>query len=397
MAMSTDDKRFSKYRLMTPGPVPIPYGVLEVLAEPMIHHRTPQFQEILVSVQQKLQKSFLTKQPVLIHTATGSGAMESALVNTLNKKDKVLCIVSGKFGERWRDMCHAFGFQVIEIAVPWGDAVSLESVQKSFSINPDIKAVLCQACETSTGTQHPIQDLADYIRNNTKALFMVDAITAIGAMTLPMDEWGIDVMVSGSQKAFMLPTGISFISLSPKAWKAVETCKTPRFYFDLLLEKTAHEKQDTYYSAPVSMIKALNVSLDLLVEANLEKAILRSHKLAKVTRMAGEAMGLKVFSKAPSPSVTALLLPEDIDSQKVREEMESKYNVTVMGGQDQLKGRILRIGHLGWIQNEDLEVCIEAMGRAIINVGPKSSLKLTEAKIVNTIRLVREQLEMKLA
>lgn len=382
---------------MTPGPVPVPPEVLEILAQPMIHHRTPEFQRVYKSVCQKLKQTFLTEQPVFLHTATGSGAMESALVNTLSPGDHVLAIVSGKFGERWAQMARAYGMTVTEINVPWGQAVQGYEVEKELDANPKIRAVLCQASETSTATQHPIQEIAAIVKKHPGAVFMVDAITAIGAMTLPMDEWGLDVVVSGSQKAFMLPTGISFITLSEKAWKLSAEATCPRFYFDLRLELEAYKKNDTHFSAPVSMIKALDRALDFLTGSELEKAVMRSQKMAAITRRACESMGLHIYSKSPSSAVTAIELPKDIDSQKVRDRMETHYNVTVMGGQDQLKGRILRIGHLGWIQNEDLEICIEAMGLALLDVAPESSLGLTKDKIQKAVQSLQQELQQKIA
>lgn len=354
---------------MTPGPVPLSPAVREILSAPMIHHRTPEFEAVLKSVLQKLKKTFLTKQPVFMHAATGSGAMESAIVNTLSPGDEVLTIVSGKFGERWAKMAETFGIKSHVLNVTWGEAVKVSDVERMLQSLPQVKAVFCQACETSTATVHPIREIADLVRRRENTLFIVDAITALGAMPLAMDDWGIDVVVSGSQKAFMLPTGLSFIALSEKAWKFNQSAKCPRFYFDLAQEKKALEKGETFFSSAVSHVRALDIALDSLTDTALSVSIRRCETLAEVTRKAGELYGLKVFSKAPSPAVTALVVPEGIDGAKLRDHLESEYNVTVMGGQDQLKGKIIRIGHLGYITDDDMYATFEALGLALRDLG----------------------------
>lgn len=365
--MKTEKNR--PYRLMTPGPVPLSPIVREILGQPMIHHRTPEFEKVLKSVGQKLKKTFLTSQPVFMHASTGTGAMQSALTNTLNPGDKVLAIVSGKFGERWAKMSEIIGCQVSVMNVEWGSAVKVEDVAEFLKKNPDTRAVLCQACETSTATQHPIEALGKLISEYKETLFIVDAITGLGAMPLPMDEWHLDVVISGSQKAFQLPTGLSFIALSAKAWNINKNVKKPDFYFDLRLEKKAIEKGETHFSSVVPLVRALDSVLDGLVDDRLEKAIKRSQLLAQVTRDAGQLLKCPAFSKSPASSVTALMVPEGVDGQALRDLMESKYYVTVMGGQDQLKGKILRIGHLGYITNDDMCATFGVLSLALIELG----------------------------
>ena len=375
---------------MTPGPVPLSPEVREILAQPMIHHRTPEFEKVLKSVSAKLKKTFLTNESVYMHAATGSGAMESAIVNTLNAGDKVLALVSGKFGERWRDMARRHGCEVLEINAPWGEPVNPKEVQALLQKSPDIRAVLCQACETSTATSHPIQEIASLVREYPQMLFMVDAITGIAAMRLKMDEWGLDVIVSGSQKAFMLPTGLSFISLSKKAWQANAGVKNPGFYFDLRGEKKSLEKGETHFSSVVPLIRALDVVLDELIDTNLEKTIARSKKLAEVTRLAGEKLGFKVYSKSPANSVTALLTPAGVDGAKIRDHLESEYNITVMGGQDQLKGKIIRIGHLGYITDDDMVATFECLALTLRDLG----VPVTEQKVAEIAAFVKTQLSL---
>lgn len=345
--------------LLAPGPVQLHPEVQKILAQPMIHHRTPEFDQILKNVLTQLRFFFQTAQPVFMHTSTGSGAMESALVNVLSPNDEVLAIVSGKFGERWADMAEVYGAKVQRLNVPWGKAVDCAEVEKILTQNKNIKHVLCQACETSTATAHDINKLGHLIKN-TDALFIVDGITAVGAYEMPMDRWNIDVLVAGSQKAVMLPTGLSFISLSQKAWAVAENARTARYYFDLRRERKANQSGETLFSAPVPLVKALNFILNRIEEIGLEKHFAQLRRRADCTREISQLMGLTLYSDSPSDSVTALNVPAGIDGAKLREHLEKKYHVTVMGGQDQAKGKILRIGHMGYITDVHL---VETMHR----------------------------------
>jgi aspartate aminotransferase-like enzyme len=345
--------------------VPLPPDVLKVLAEPMIHHRTPEFEEIFKRVLNNLKKVFLTTQPVFIHTSTGSGAMESALVNTLSPGDEILCVISGKFGERWAEMAQSFDLKIHRLNVTWGEPLKVSDVQKLLHTHPQIKAVLTQACETSTGVVHPIQELSEVV-SKTPALLMVDAITALGALPLPMDDWKLDIVIGGSQKAFMLPTGLSFIALSERAWKLTETARCPRFYFDLRREKKANDSGESFFSTAVAHIKALDAVLNwMMSQGGLAVIQNRIKDLSEATQAACQELGLKVFARTPSPSLTAIAMPEFIDGQKVRAEMEKTHRVTVMGGQDQLKGKVIRMGHMGFISNEDLHEGLKALVASI--------------------------------
>ena len=374
--------------LLTPGPVPVPPEVLEILAQPMEHHRTPNFEKVFTRVRENLKTVFGTKQPVFIHTSTGSGAMESALVNTLNRGEEVLSIVSGKFGERWADMAEVFGLKVHRLNVNWGEAVDPRAVEQFLSSHKSIRAVLTQACETSTGVLHPIAALAN-ITAKTEALLIVDGITAVGALPLPMDELGIDVLIAGSQKAFMLPTGISFVALSPRAWQRAQTANLPRYYFDLRKEKEANDRGESYYSTAVIHIKALDVVLQWVEKRVIDFLYKRIGSLAKASREAGKAMGLNSFAKSPSTSLTALLLPEGIDGQKARANIESKYGVTLMGGQDQLKGKILRIGHMGYISNEEMITAFESIAKALNDQKPNT---VSDDQLKNAVEILKREL-----
>lgn len=349
---------------MTPGPVPLPQEVLDILALPMEHHRTPEFVALFNRVLGNLKKVFLTEEPVFVQTSTGSGGLESALVNTLSPGDKVLAIVSGKFGERWAEMAETFGAQVTRLNVEWGKVVRVEEVEDHLKRDPSIKAVLTQACETSTAVLHPIRELAQLTRTR-ETILMVDAITALGALPLPMDEWGLDVVIGGSQKAFMLPTGLSFISFSKKAWKMTESSKMPKFYFDIRAEKEANDAGESLFSSSVTHMRALDLVLDIFLKQGMHRVYERIQALSRSTIEAAREMGLSILSEVPSPSVTAIKVPDGIDGQKVRGDIEKTERVIVMGGQDQLKGKIIRIGHMGAISDDDQLKTLRALANSL--------------------------------
>jgi len=363
------------YLLMTPGPVQIPPEILRVLAEPMIHHRTPIFESIFATTLARLRDIFQTKQPVFVHTSTGTGAMESAVVNTLSPGDEVLCVVSGKFGERWAEICEIYGAKVVAINVPWGEAIQPQEIQSALNKNPKIRAVFCQACETSTGVLHPIRAVAEIVKQFPQTIFVVDAITALGVTELPMDEWQLDVVIAGSQKTFMLPAGLSFIAFSQKALEFVNKAKMPRYYFDARAELKANSSGHSNFSASVSLIKALSVALDMILKKGLENQIKEFQKLSAGLRAGGEAMGLKTFAQSPSPSVTAFLTPQGLDSEKFRDHLEQKYNLTVMGGQEHLKGKVIRIGTLGAVTDEHVRATLARLELGLLDFGIASDLK----------------------
>jgi aspartate aminotransferase-like enzyme len=362
------------YLLMTPGPVQIPEPVLRAQAQPMIHHRTPAFEAVLKKTLEQLKKIFRTENPVVIHASSGSGGMESAVVNTLSPGDEVLCIVSGKFGERWSEIASRYGARVHELRVPWGEAVKPEAVEEELKRRPEVRAVLCQAVETSTAVLHPIREIADVIRNRPRTILIVDAITALGVTDLAMDDWGLDVVVGGSQKTFMISTGLSFVSFSQKAMAFVNEARMPRYYFDVRQELKANASGTTFFSSPVSLIQALSVSLNMIFERGLENQIGDFQHLARGLRAGGEALGFRNFAKAPSPSVTAFVMPEGVDSEKFRDHLEEKYNLTVMGGQGKLKGKIIRIGTLGAVGPEHVRATLARLELALMDFGVSSDV-----------------------
>lgn len=358
----------SKSLLLAPGPVQLHPEVQKILSLPMIHHRTPEFDSILKTVLSDLKTLFVTKEKVFILSSTGSGGMESLLINVIRPKAKVLAVISGKFGERWAEMAEVYGAEVHKLNVPWGSAVNVSDVEKFLKENPDTEIVLSQACETSTATVHPIKELAAVVAK-TKAVFLVDAITALGAMPLPMDEWQIDGLVAGSQKAIMLPTGLSLVSFSQKAWAKIKDNPTPRYYFDIRKEAAANDKGETFFSSNVALIRALDFVLKDIKSTGLDGLFKTIQRRAFYTQAMASVLGLEVYSKNPSDSVTALSLPPGFDGAKFREHLEKSYNVTVMGGQDQLKGKIIRLGHMGYITDTDLHQTTERLAAGLNDFG----------------------------
>ncbi|MEK6774465.1 MAG: alanine--glyoxylate aminotransferase family protein [Bdellovibrionota bacterium] len=370
------------YSLLAPGPVNLHPEVRKILAEPMIHHRTPEFDQILARALTGLKKIFQTEEPVYIHTSTGTGGMESLLVNTLSPGDEVFAIVSGKFGERWAQMAKVFGARVHIHNVSWGQSINPEDLKNHLKLHPNTRAVLCQACETSTGVAHPIQELAEICNQHPSTLLLVDGITAVGAYPLPMDQWKIDGLVAGSQKAFMLPTGMSFVSFSKKAWNFIDNAQMPRFYFDIRSEKKSNANGETFFSSAVPLIKALDFILDLILKKGLTQHFQEIHRRAEATRIFSQKMGFSLYAKNPSDSLTALALPSTIDGQKLRLDMEKKFNITIMGGQDQAKGKIVRLGHMGYIQDDEIVRALESLA---LSAQKLDGNFISEEKIKSTI------------
>ena len=357
--------------LLTPGPVVVPDSALKKLSEPMIHHRTQDFINLFLKTQALLKQVFQTQQPVLILNSSGTGAMSASLLNTLSPQDTVLVLCAGKFGQRWVEMAKTYHLKVFTVQTEWGKSVSLEKIKEKLNLHPEIKAVLSQACETSTGTLQPIKELASLIKNDPSRIFILDAISALGAISIPMDEWGVDALIGGSQKFFSLPAGMSFIALSEKAWGFNETSQLPVFYLDLKKEAKAQAKGQTVFSSNVSFIKALHEFLLPVEKHGLSYFTKKIENLSQRTLNFSKKMGLDIFSQTPSPSVTALKLPSHIDGVKLKKTIEQKYGITFGGGQDQLKGKIIRVGHLGSVSVEDTFKGLEALAFCLRLEDPK--------------------------
>jgi len=318
----------------------------------MIHHRTPQFKAVLKDVNIKMKKILQTQNPVLIFASSGTGAMEASIVNFLSKGDKVLVIKGGKFGERFADISKVYGVDVVSCDVAWGDAADPSVVEKLLKENPDVKAVYGTLCETSTGVANDIKGIAKVV-SATDAIFVVDAISGLTADVFKPDEWGVDVVISGSQKGMMLPPGLGFLTVSPKAQKLMETSDLPRYYFCLHAALKSYEKDDTPWTPAVSLIMGLDSVLDMLLEEGPENVLNRHARLAHATREAVKAMGLEIFSERPSNAVTAVKVPEGVDGAALVKNMRDGEGITIAGGQGDLKGKIFRIAHLGYMDEYD--------------------------------------------
>jgi len=358
-----------KKYLLAPGPTPVPPEALLAMAMPIIHHRAPDFLPVLESAKKGLQWLYQTKNDVLILCSTGTGGMDGAVSNFLSPGDDVLVINGGKFGERWTKICQAYGMKVEEILVEWGYSVKAEQVEASLKKNPKIKAVFVQANETSTGVYHDIKSIAAVVKK-TDALFVVDAISALVAHDIRTDEWGIDVVIGGSQKGVMLPPGLAFVSVSDKAWKMADVAKTPKFYFNFKKERENLSKNQTTWTSPVTLIIGLNAAIKMLQDEGLENVLKRHDKLARATRAGALALGLKLFPKeSPSNALTAIEAPAGVDGQAIYKDLRVKYGITGAGGQDKLKGKIFRIAHLGYADTFDVITAIAGIEMVLKGLG----------------------------
>jgi aspartate aminotransferase-like enzyme len=359
-----------KRYLLAPGPTSVPPEVLLSMASPIIHHRSPDFLPVLDSAKKGLQWLYQTKNDVLILSSTGTGGMVGSVNNFFNHGDHVLVINGGKFGERWTKICQAYGLKVEEIVVDWGYAVKPEEIHDRLKKNKGIKGVFIQASETSTGVYHDIEQVASVVKKYEDTLFVVDAISALVAHDLRTDEWGIDIMIGGSQKGVMLPPGIAFVSVSEKAWKKAETSKLPKFYFNFKKERENLAKNQTNFTSPVTLIIGLNESLKMLQAEGLEAVFTRHARLAAATRKAVLAIGLDLYAKeSPSNAVTAILSPSGIDGQAVYKNLREQYGITAAGGQDKARGKIFRIAHLGYSDRFDIITAIAGIEMVLKGMG----------------------------
>lgn len=356
--------------LLAPGPTPVPPEALTAMAMPIIHHRSPEFMPILEEAKNNLKWLFQTKNDVLILASTGTGGMVGSVTNFLSPGDKALVIRGGKFGERWTEICEAYGVVPINIDVEWGYAVKPELVEKALKKDPSIKAVLMQASETSTAVAHDTEAIAKIVKKCKNTILVVDAITAMGVFDLPVDKWGVDVCITGSQKAMMLPPGLAFVSVSDKAWKMAETSKCSKFYFNFPKERKNLAKNQTNFTTATSLVVGLNTVLRMMKAEGLENIYKRHIRLASATKAAAKALGLKLYAKQnPSLALTAIQVPDGIDGGALTKLLRDKYGVTVAGGQAQLKGKIIRIAHLGYFDTFDIVVGIAAVEMGLKEMG----------------------------
>ncbi|RME79886.1 MAG: alanine--glyoxylate aminotransferase family protein [Planctomycetota bacterium] len=360
-----------KKYLFTPGPTPVPMEVLLEMCHPTIHHRTPEFEKNMEQVRQGLKWLFQTEEEVLIFASSGTGAMESAVQNLFSAGDKAIYVNGGKFGERWGQIGRAFGLEMVEIKVPWGEAVKVDEIQTALKEHPDAKGLLMQACETSTGVAHPVREIGEILKD-TSVLSVVDAITGIGVMDLPFDASHIDVMIGGSQKGLMLPPGLSFVAVSQKGWEAHSRSTLPRYYFDWTKTQKAQNKNSSAFTPATTLIQGLAKVLEGMQEEGREKIFKRHAVLAEATQKAIQAMGLSLFASAPAPGITAVHAPEGISSNKIISSLKTDFSITIANGQEEYKNRIFRIAHMGYFTPSDmlqvysaLEITLKKLGHPL--------------------------------
>lgn len=364
-----------KTYLLAPGPTPVPEKVNLDMAVPMIHHRTPQFSQVFAEAAEDAKYLFETKQDVMILASTGTGGMEGCITNLFSPGDKVLVVNGGKFGERWGKISETYGLVPVWINVEWGQAVNVADVKAALDKDKDIKGVLVQASETSTTVSHPIEEISKLTRDRDDLLLIVDGITAVGVYPVPMDDWGIDAVVTGSQKALQLPPGLALVALSEKAWKANESSKCPRFYFDFKKERKNLADKTTAYTPAVSLVTGLRSVLKTLKEEGLDNVHKRHDRLARATRAAVKALGLKpVAPDAPANSATGLFVPDGVDGGKLVKSLRDDFGVTLAGGQDNWKGKVVRIAHLGYVDTFDTILAIAALEMALKKFGHNVAL-----------------------
>ncbi len=339
------------------------------MARPVIHHRTPHFAAVLDSVRQQLQPLFGTRQEVILLASSGTGAMEAVVANLLSPDEHAVYVDGGKFGERWGQLIRAHGATAHQVRVEWGRSVRAEQVEDALTANPQAKAVFVQASETSTGALHPIAEIGEVTRRHD-VILVVDGITSVGVFEQKMDVWGVDALVTGSQKALMLPPGLAMVALSERALAQASKCRGRRFYFDLLRElKSQRDEHTTAYTPAVSLVFGLHKALELIHAETLPRVFARLLLMAEATRAAAQALGLEILPENPAPGLTAILAPKNIDSGQIVRYMRDELGVWVQGGQDRMKGRLIRIGHMGHLSPFDMLTAVSALEIALGRVG----------------------------
>ncbi len=354
--------------LMTPGPSPLAPRVKSALAKDIIHHRTEEFISILRDINSGIKYVFQTENPVLTFASSGTGAMEAAICNFLSQGDTVLVVCGGKFGERWAELCKEYKIQAKILNVAWGTSPSPEEIGKILKEEKNIKAVYTTLCETSTATVFEIEKIAAVVKQ-TSAILVVDAISGLGADILKTDAWGVDVVVSGSQKSLMLPPGLGFISLSKKAQELLKTATLPRYYFDLRKALKAYEKDDTPFTPAVNLIVALRESIDSIQTEGIETIWRNFSHIAASLREALKTLGLQIYSQSPSSAVTAALVGEGKSAKVIASKMRKEYGVSIAAGQGEIEDKIIRIAHMGYINPQDVIMCLSILEKVLKDNG----------------------------
>jgi aspartate aminotransferase-like enzyme len=367
-------QKIRQLNLRIPGPTPVPDDILAAVGRPMINHRGKEFAGIVQRASAALKEFFLTKQDVMILSASGTGGLEAAVVNTLSPGDNVLAVSIGSFGERFAMIAETYGAEITMLPYEWGQAAHGDDVRHALKENPSIKAVLVTHNETSTGVTNPLAQIAEVVREFDK-LILVDAVSSLGAIPVEMDAWGLDCVVTGSQKGWMVPPGLAFAALSDRGWKAYEQAKMPRFYFDLAKHRDSQAKGQTPFTPAMSIFYGLDVALERMAEEGLESIFTRHKKIGAFTRAGVKRLGLELLcqdERFASDTVTAVKCPEGIEVSALRNAMEDDYNIILAGGQGKLTGKIFRIGHLGLVQEEDISSTLDALGETLGKLGFKS-------------------------
>ena len=356
--------------LRIPGPTPCPPEVLQAMTRQMINHRGEEFAGILHGVTDKLKQLFQTKNDVFLLTSSGTGGLEAAIVNTLSPGDKVLSVSIGVFGERFATIAEQFGAEVIPLRFEWGKASDADAVRKALQAETEIKAVLVTHNETSTGVTNDLASISSVVKEFDK-LLLVDAISSLGSIELPVDEWHCDVAVTGSQKGWMVPPGLAMVSVSQEAWQAYANAKMPRFYWDFDQARSYLEKGQTPWTPAVSTVFALSVSLEMMLKEGLSNIIARHARVGKAAREGVKSLGLSLFADEyyASNTVTAISSSNGLDTRKLLRILREEHQLVLGGGQQKLDGRIFRIGHLGWVNEDDIETVIAALKVALPQAG----------------------------
>ena len=363
----------NKLMLMIPGPTPVPEAALLAMAKHPMGHRSKEFDAIFAECTENLKWLHQTSSDVLSLTVSGTGAMEAGIINFLSAGDRVLVGTNGKFGERWAEVAEAYGLNAEIIKAEWGQPLDPENFREKLEADTEkqIKAVIITHSETSTGVLNDLETINRHVKAHGEALIMVDAVTSLGAVNIPMDAWGIDVIASGSQKAYMIPPGLGFVAVSPKAWEAYKTAKLPRYYLDLGKYRKEAAKNTTPFTPPVNMFFGLQVTLQMMKAEGLENVFARHKRLMTTTRAAVKALGLPLLAAddAASPAITSVMPPESVDAQKVRTLMKKRFDIALADGQDHLKGKIFRIGHLGFVSDRDILAAISSLEAVLRELG----------------------------
>jgi len=357
--------------LRIPGPTPCPPDVLAAVSKQMVNHRGPEMAAMMKRVTERLKQFLETSHDVLLVSASGTGGLEAAIVNTLSPGDRVLGISIGAFGDRICKIAETYGADVRRLEFEWGTAASPDDIRRALGEESNLRAVLVTHNETSTGVTNPLAEIREVIQAESDALILVDGISSAGSIPLPVDEWGIDVLVSGSQKGWAVPPGLAIMAVGPRAWQAAEKAKMPRFYFDLAAHRKSAEIGQTPWTPTLPVIFGLDVSLEHMAAEGKEAIFARHARIAAHTRERVKALGLKLFAdeRFASNTVTSVKVPEGVDGKELTKTLREKHDTVLGGGQRSLAGRIFRLGHLGWVRQEDLDRAIDALAVALPQLG----------------------------